>query len=112
MRSHGRHGACRSTEESAMQTAAALRLDDAPDMHESAMQTGRYARAIKASKRVRWDIDHDVIRGRDFDLRDTFLPAGLSLADRLEFLSTSERRLMSQVQGRTYAYIFGLVERF
>jgi hypothetical protein len=94
-----------------MQTA--LRIDDAHDApaHDDA-QTARYARAIKASKRVRWDIDHDVIRGRDFDLRDAFLPDGLSLANQLEFLSAGERRLMSQVQGRTYAYIFGLVERY
>ena len=74
--------------------------------------TARYARAIKASKRVRWDIDADVMRGRDFDLGDSFLPAGLSLVDQLPFLTADERRLMSQVQGRTYAYVFGLVERF
>ena len=29
----------------------------------------RYARCIKASKRVRWDIDADVFRGRNFDSR-------------------------------------------
>jgi hypothetical protein len=73
---------------------------------------GRYARAISASKRVRWDIDADVIRGRQFDLSHRFLPNGLSKVDELAFLSTGERRLLSQVQGRTYAYIFGLVERF
>ena len=28
------------------------------------------------------------------------------------FLSADEARLLSQIQGRTYAYIFGLVERF
>ena len=75
-------------------------------------QTARYARCIKASKRVRWDIDVDVIRDRDFDFNETFLPAGLSLVDHLAFLTAAERRLMSQVQGRTYAYVFGLVERY
>ena len=75
-------------------------------------QTARYARCIKASKKVRWEIDADVIRGRDFDFDHTFLPAGLSKVDELPFLSSAERRLLSQVQGRTYAYIFGLVERF
>ena len=39
-------------------------------------ETARYARCIKASKRVRWDIDADVIRGRDFDFTQTFLPDG------------------------------------
>jgi hypothetical protein len=75
-------------------------------------KTMRYARTIKASKRVRWDIDADVIRGRDFNLEDSFLPAALSKVDELAFLTSAERRLMSQVQGRSYAYIFGLVERF
>ena len=75
-------------------------------------QTARYARCIKASKRVRWDIDVDVIRDRDFDFNETFLPAGLSLVDHLAFLTADECRLMSQVQGRTYAYVFGLVERY
>jgi hypothetical protein len=74
--------------------------------------TGRYARSIAASKRVRWDIDADVIRGRDFDFGHHFLPTGLSKTDELAFLSDDERRLLSQVQGRTYAYIFGLVERY
>lgn len=72
----------------------------------------RYARCIETSKRIRWDIDHDVIRGRSFDFDRHFLPDGLSRLDRCAFLDADERRLMSQIQGRSYAYIFGLVERF
>ena len=75
-------------------------------------ESARYARIIKASKRVRWDIDADVIRGRSFDFSQKFLPDALAKMDGFLFLSAHERRLMSQVQGRTYAYIFGLVERF
>jgi hypothetical protein len=30
----------------------------------------------------------------------------------LDFLGADERRLLSQIQGRTYANMFGLVERF
>nr|WP_315595111.1 hypothetical protein [uncultured Cupriavidus sp.] len=74
--------------------------------------TQRYARCIAASRRIRWDIDQDVIRGRTFDLSHKFLPDGLSLVDELPFLSASEQRFLSQVQGRTYANMFGLVERF
>ena len=74
--------------------------------------TARYARAIAASKRIRWDIDEDVIRGRTLDVADDYLPDGLSLVDALPFLTPRERRFMSQVQGRTYANIFGLVERY
>jgi hypothetical protein len=76
------------------------------------IHTGRYARCIRASKRVRWDIDADVIRGRQFDLSQPFLPNGLSKVNELAFLSAAEARILSQVQGRTYALIFGLVERF
>jgi len=74
--------------------------------------TQRYARCIEASKRIRWDIDRDVIRGREFDLLHKFLPDGLSCVDELVFLSPSEQRFLRQVQGRTYANMFGLVERF
>jgi hypothetical protein len=72
----------------------------------------RYAKVVEVSKRVRWEIERDVFRGRGFDYARTFLPGGLSLVDELAFLSPDDRRLLSQVQGRTYAYIFGLVERF
>ena len=72
----------------------------------------RYARCIQSSKRVYWDIDEDVIRGRRFDAAHKFLPDGLSLADAFTTLSPDERRFVSQIQGRTYANIFGLVERF
>jgi len=72
----------------------------------------RYAKCIEVSKRIRWDIDRDVIRGRRFDFSRKFLPDGISKANELEFLSHDERRLLSQIQGRTYANMFGLVERF
>ena len=74
--------------------------------------TNGYDKCIAASKRVRWDIDADVIRDRDFDYALRFLPDGLSRVDRLEFLDADARRFLTQVQGRTYANTFGLVERF
>ncbi|HXI85892.1 MAG TPA: hypothetical protein VNH64_00425 [Parvularculaceae bacterium] len=72
----------------------------------------RYAQCIAASKRVRWQIEEDVIRGRRFDRSEKYLPDGLSLAPEFTTLSADERRFVSQIQGRTYANIFGLVERF
>ncbi len=77
-----------------------------------AVPTDRFARCIAASKRMRWDVETDVIRGRRLDRADKFLPDGLTLAGGLDFLSPSERIFFSQVQGRTYANMFGLVERF
>jgi hypothetical protein len=72
----------------------------------------RYERCVATSKRVRWDIDQDVIRGRRFDAAHKFLPDGLSLSDAFTTLSADEKRFVGQIQGRTYANIFGLVERF
>jgi hypothetical protein len=83
-------------------------------MQQAAQQidTARYAKAVDASKRARFDIDKDVIRGRKFDFSKKFLPDALSKVNELVFLTEDERRLLSQVQGRSYANIFGLVERF
>lgn len=75
-------------------------------------QTERFARCVAVSKRVRWDVDKDVLRERSFDIAHKFLPDGLSLVSQMEFLSPAEKRYLSQIQGRTYANIFGLVERF
>jgi hypothetical protein len=72
----------------------------------------RYAKVVEVSKRIRWEIDRDVIRGRKFDHSKKFLPDGLSKIGQLDFLGNDEKRLVSQIQGRTYANIFGLVERY
>jgi hypothetical protein len=77
-----------------------------------ATDTSRYARAIEASRRIRWEIDRDVIRGRAFDHTKKFMPDGLSKAPDFTFLSEPERLLLSQVQGRTYANMFGMIERY
>src|SRR5947207_2752611 len=53
-----------------------------------------------------------VIRRRRFNVADKLLPDGLTLAERFTTLSPHEKRFVSQIQGRTYANTFGLVERF
>jgi hypothetical protein len=80
-------------------------------IEQANINTERYARAIAASKRVRWSID-EVIRNRKFDTTQKYLPDGLSKANEFAFLSNDEQRYLSQVQGRTYANMFGLVERY
>jgi len=57
-----------------------------------AQRASRYARIVKASKKVEWQTDRDLIRGRDFDFSRKFLPDGLSYIDRLPFLGEDDAR--------------------
>ena len=75
-------------------------------------RTARYAQVVRISKKSEWQIDRDLLQDRQFDFTRNFLPAGLSRVDTILFLSSSDARLLSQIQGRTYAYVFGMVERF
>ena len=43
------------------------------------VQTQQYAECVGASKRVRWDIDQDVLRGREFDTSHRFLPDSIGI---------------------------------
>lgn len=70
-----------------------------------------YARAIDASGRLRWDIELDVIDRRRFDFAHTFMPDALARIEIFDGLSHGERRLISQIQARTYAYVVGLFDR-
>ena len=91
-----------------MQNAARIQAVQQP---APAVDMRRYAKVVEVSKRIRWDIDRDVIRMRAFDFSRKFLPDGLSKVNRLPFLSEGERMVFSQIQGRTYANMFGLIER-
>jgi hypothetical protein len=64
------------------------------------------------SRGASWDLEADVIRGRGFTAEQKYLPDGLSLIPEFASLSDGEKRFVSQIQGRTYANVFGLVERF
>jgi hypothetical protein len=73
--------------------------------------TARYRKCLHNAQKVTWDIDTDVIRFRQLDTDTKYLPDSLSLVTQLPFLNVGQQRLLSQVQGRTYAYLFGLIER-
>lgn len=83
-----------------------------PERTRAEATTALYARTIENSRRVRWDLERDVIRGRGFDHGRKFMPDGLSKIARLGFLGPDQQRLLSQIQGRTYANMFGLIERY
>ena len=73
--------------------------------------TARYRKCLHNAQKVTWDIDTDVIRFRQLDTDSKYLPDSLSLVTQLPFLNVGQQRPLSQVQGRTYAYLFGLIER-
>ena len=63
--------------------------------------TSRYAKCIEASKRVRWEIDRDVIRGREFDYTRKFLPD--KLAQMAVFNLTNAGKVTGQLVSRSWA---------
>jgi len=79
---------------------------------QTSSTTQRYAKTIEVSKRIRWEIDRDLIRGRSFDFSKKFMPDSLSKIPELRFLRPADARFLSQIQGRTYANMFALVERY
>jgi len=68
------------------------------------------ARRLDAVHAVEWDIER-VLHGRSLDFSRKFLPDGLSLLDRLDFLRPAEALRLSQLQGRTYAVLLARLER-
>jgi para-aminobenzoate N-oxygenase AurF len=71
-----------------------------------------YQAALAASQRINWRIE-DIIGGdRRLDFTRPFLPEALAQTERLSFLTPAERRVLNQVRGHGYLYIFGLVEEF
>jgi hypothetical protein len=70
---------------------------------EKITDSERYARCVQTSKRVRWDIDEDVIRGRRFEAAHKFLPDGLSLADETRW--RPRQQLRPQTEESTVAVV-------
>jgi hypothetical protein len=103
-----RHGPARDDPLTAIRRPKGSQMDTA--IIESS--TARYAKCIDASRRVRWDIDKDVIRGRGFDLQRKWMPDALGRMQGFAFATPDEKRFISQIQGRTYANMFGMIERY
>ena len=81
-------------------------------MNTQQPESMKYQQCLANARKVNWDIEKDVIRSRSLNTRHKYLPDSLSMVDELTFLNGEEQRFLSQIQGRSYAYIFGLVERF
>ncbi|MCU0727555.1 MAG: hypothetical protein MUE73_17495 [Planctomycetes bacterium] len=71
-----------------------------------------YEQALAASERVNWRVE-DLIGGdRKLDFGKRFLPESLARVEPLDFLSLGEKRLLNQIRGHGYLYMFGTVEEF
>ena len=60
-----------------------------PENHRAFDPNG-YRKSTEASRRIAWDIDNDVFRGRRFDFSTFLLPDGLSKLSELEFLGDGD----------------------
>jgi hypothetical protein len=92
-------------------TVAAMRIAE-PFHISDIFEAVQVSRGADALENVGWDIERDVIRGRHFHFSQRLLPATLDRIANLEFLWPDELRLLNQLQARTYANMFSLVERF
>lgn len=71
-----------------------------------------YVRYAYSRKGVAWDIDNDVFQSRTFGQSDHYMPNLLSGMHSFPTLSPEELVFINQIQGRTYANIIGLLDRF
>jgi len=71
-----------------------------------------YEATLTAAQKVNWRIE-DIIGGdKRLDFDKPFLPESLARVEPLAFLSQEERRMLNQIRGHNYLYLFGAVEEF
>ncbi len=71
-----------------------------------------YEATLAAAHKVNWRIE-DIIGGdKRLDFDKPFLPESLARVEPLAFLSPEERRVLNQIRGHNYLYMFGAVEEF
>jgi hypothetical protein len=71
-----------------------------------------YQAVLAASERVNWRVE-DLIGGdKALDFARPFMPESLARTEGLAFLSEDEKRVLNQIRGHEYLYVFGLVEEF
>ena len=74
--------------------------------------TYTYQAVLAASERVNWRVE-DLIGGdKALDFARPFMPESLARTEGLAFMSEDEKRVLNQIRGHEYLYVFGLVEEF
>ena len=75
-------------------------------------QTYNYAETLAAQERITWRVEDLIGPDKPFDFGKAFLPESLARMRALDFLSSAEQRVLNQIRGHGYLYMFGLVEEF
>jgi len=71
-----------------------------------------YEAVLEAAERIHWRVE-DLIGGdKQLDFARPFMPDSLARVEGLDFLSPAARRVLNQIRGHGYLYVFGLVEEF
>lgn len=71
-----------------------------------------YESTLADALRVGWRVD-DIIGGdKALDFTKRFLPDSLAGVESIAFLSHDEKRILNQIRGNSYLYLFGFVEEF
>jgi hypothetical protein len=71
-----------------------------------------YRSTYQTALRVNWQIDEIIGGAKQLDFRKPFLPDAWVDASALDFLTTTEQRVVNHIRSHSYLYLFGLVEEF
>jgi len=71
-----------------------------------------YADILYTSERIQWRVEDVISDAHALDFARPFLPESLARTRGLSCLSSHEQRLLNQIRGHQYLYMFGLVEEF
>lgn len=67
---------------------------------------------LAASERIDWRVEDLIGEDKKLDFTKPFMPESLARVEPLTFLNPEERRVLNQIRGHGYLYVFGLVEEF
>lgn len=71
-----------------------------------------FREALAASEKIVWRVE-DIIGGdKKLDFTKAFMPETFARVEKLPFLTPDQRRVLNQIRGHGYLYIFGVVEEF
>ncbi len=71
-----------------------------------------YEATLAAAQKINWKVEDLIGPEKRMDFSRPFLPESLAQVEPLAFLTRDEKRILNQIRGHGYLYMFGLVEEF